>query len=312
MIEQPTLIVDTATLYFRAYYGIPSTLTDAAGRPVNAVHGLLDMLARLIDHYHPSSLVCCWDGDWRPAWRVELVESYKTHRLAVPDQVAEVATELVEDALAQQVPWIRDCVQAAGISIVGAPGYEADDIAGTLARRVASRAGHAIVVSGDRDLFQLVNDKIQVAYVGRGVARHELVDDSWLLAKHGITGAQYADFATLRGDPSDGLPGVAGIGDKTANGLLTSYGNLDAIIAAACDPTSAMTTRIRQRITAATDYLARARQVVATAEVDLPELDAAVRPGRADLARCAALADEHNSRGPMRRLLIGLGEQPAS
>ncbi len=302
MPDALSLIVDTATLYFRAYYGVPTTLVDDQRRPVNAVHGILDMLARLIDQYQPTSMVCCRDDDWRPAWRVELVPSYKAHRVELvgPDHTE---IEGVDDELARQVPWIWDCLDAAGICQAGAAGYEADDICGTLARRAAGAGGRAIVVSGDRDLFQLVADRIQVAYVARGVAKHELVDDAWLQARYGLRGDQYADFATLRGDPSDGLPGVAGIGAKTAAALLNSYGNLDQIMTAADDPDSPMTARMRLRITQAGDYLRRARKVVATADLDLPQLDDVLDPARADLSRCRQLAVEHNCRGPMTRLL---------
>ncbi len=301
------VIVDTAGLYFRAYYGVPATLVNAAGQPVNAVHGLLDMLARLIEQYSPTDLVCAWDDDWRPAWRVDLVPSYKAHRVAEPGE-ADLNGEEAPDDLSRQVPWIAECLSTAGLCVAGAPGYEADDVAGVVARRAAANGGQAIVVTGDRDLFQLVADGIKVAYVGRGLARQELVDDAWLVAKYGILGEQYVDFATMRGDPSDGLPGVAGIGEKTAAGLLASHGTLDEIISAAEDPASAMPARLRASISQAADYLARARTVVAVADAPLDELDAALRPGRADLARCAELAERHNCRGPMNRLLTALGE----
>lgn len=317
--DSPTLIVDTASLYFRAYYGVSASLTNEAGHPVNAVYGLLDMLSRLIQTYSPTGMVCAWDDDWRPAWRVELVPSYKTHRLATPEvlagQVAEAVgedaaanLETVEDDLARQVPWIVDCLTAAGLCIAGAPGFEADDVIGTLARRLAAEGGQVVVVSGDRDLFQLVDEHVRVAYLARGVARHELVDDEWLRSRYGIRGTQYADFATLRGDASDGLPGVRGVGEKTAASLLNRYGSLDGLLAAASDGASGMPLRQRLLLTEAADYLARARQVVATAEVELPRLDARLGPGRADLPRCRELANKHRVRGPMGRLLEALGE----
>ena len=133
--DSPTLIVDTASLYFRAYYGVSASLTDEAGHPVNAVHGLLDMLARLVQIYSPAALVCAWDDDWRPAWRVELVPSYKTHRLATPEVLAGEAAsghrryrgeprDRRGRPLARQVPWIVDCLTAAGLASLGAPGFE--------------------------------------------------------------------------------------------------------------------------------------------------------------------------------------------
>ena len=320
MPGSPTLIVDTASLYFRAYYGVSASLVDDSRRPVNAVYGLLEMLTRLIGAYSPAALVCAWDDDWRPTWRVELVPSYKLHRVAPPvfaGQAAEVVAEggspdleVVEDELAAQVPWIFDCLTAVGFSVVGAPDHEADDVIGTLARGTAAAGGEVVAVTGDRDLFQLVGDHVRVAYVARGVARHELVDDDWLRLKYGVVGGQYADFATLRGDASDGLPGVPGIGEKTAATLLNAYGDLDGVLAAAADPASGLPLRQRQRLSAAADYLQRARLVVATADLDLPAFDAELRPGRADLARCDELAQRHNVTGPMTRLLGVLGEIP--
>lgn len=311
MPGRPALIVDTATLYFRAYYGLPSTLTDPIGRPVNAVHGLLDMLASLLATYSPAELVCAWDDDWRPAWRVELIDTYKAHRVAEVSAGALPDVEEVADELNQQVPWILDCLAATGLCVAGSAGFEADDVLGTLAARYAAAGTPVVVVSGDRDLFQLVRPGVQVAYIARGIAQHELVDDAWLTSKYGISGAQYVDFAILRGDPSDGLPGVAGVGEKTAAGLLAAHGDLAGILMAAADPGVRMAPRVRANLLAADDYLARAGRVVATAEVPLPELDARVDPGRADLDRCLALADELKVAGPMSRLLTALGEVSA-
>ena len=302
------LIVDTATLYFRAYYGLPTTLTDPAGRPVNAVHGLLDMLATLINAYSPAELVCAWDDDWRPAWRVELIETYKAHRVAEVTPGPTPDVEGVADELNQQVPWILDCLAATGICVAGAAGYEADDVLGTLAERYRQAGTPVVVVSGDRDLFQLVRPGVQVAYVARGVAQHELIDDQWLVSKYGIAGSQYVDFAILRGDPSDGLPGVAGIGEKTAASLLAAHRDLPGALVAAADPAVKMAPKVRANLLAADDYLARAAKVVATAQVPLGELDAQLAPGRADLAACERLAEEHKVAGPMSRLLAALGE----
>lgn len=304
MSDSPTLIVDTASLYFRAYYGVPTTRSDQQGKPSNAVAGLLDMLARLITHYRPDGLVCARDDDWRPAWRVGLVPTYKAHRVAEGSGDEDV--EQVEDELAAQVPWIWRCLDAAGLVTCGVGGYEADDVLGTLAADLTAAGRQVVCVTGDRDLFQLVNDHVRVAYVARGVARHELVDDAWLLARYRVSGAQYADYATLRGDPSDGLPGVSGVGEKTAARLLARHGDLAGVIAAAADPGSAMPTRTRTAIGEAADYLARARQVVATAVVPLGEVDATLRPARADRVRCAELAEHLRVQGPMRRLLAAL------
>lgn len=295
---------DTSYLYFRAYFGVPSSFRAPDGTPVNAVRGTLDFIARLVSQYQPDEVACAWDDDWRPQWRVDLVPSYKAHRVV---EVAGAEAEQVEADLSIQVPFIRQCLDALGLPIVGAPEHEADDVLASLA---AANDGPTLVVTGDRDLFQLASDDTSVIYVARSVAKHEVVTPESLLSKYGIAPERYVDFAVLRGDPSDGLPGIAGIGEKTAAALLNSYGDLDAIIAAAADPSSRMSAKLRLSIGQADDYLQRARRVVATADVDLPELDDQLYPGRADQERCRRLAEDHNSRGPMNRLLAALGSQP--
>ncbi len=271
------MLLDTASLYFRAFFGIPDTLQAPDGTSVNAVKGMLDFVSRLVSTYHPTDLVCCWDDDWRPQWRVDLIPTYKGHRVvrAVPNGVD---IEVTPDPLTVQVPMIRTMLEALGIAVVGAPGYEADDIMGTLATRAT---GPVDVVTGDRDLFQLVSDErdVRVLYIARGVGNLEIVTDSVVVSKYGVLPEQYADFATLRGDPSDGLPGVAGVGDKTAAGLLQKYGDLDAILAAAADPASSLASGLRGKLIAAASYLEVAPTVVAVAkDVDLPEFDAELRP----------------------------------
>ena len=269
------MLLDTASLYFRAFFGVPDSMRAPDGTPVNAVRGLLDFMTRLIGEYQPSHLVCCWDDDWRPAWRVELIPSYKGHRVVAVRPGLTPDIEEVPPALQKQIPIIRDVLASLGLAVIGKPGYEADDIIGSL----ASQATRPVdIVTGDRDLFQLVDDEraVRVLYVARGVGRHERVDNAWVRAKYGIDARQYADFATLRGDASDGLPGVAGIGEKTAATLLARFHDIDGIIAAAIDPDGDMGPGPRGKIKAALDYLEKAPHVVAVArELDLgagPEL----------------------------------------
>jgi 5'-3' exonuclease len=267
------MLLDTASLYFRAFYGVPDSLRAPDGTPVNAVRGLMDFISRLVGEYRPTHLACCWDNDWRPQWRVDLIPSYKSHRVVavVPGPAPDI--EEVPDPLEVQIPIIRDVLAAYGITVVGADGYEADDVIGTL----ATGAGMPVdVVTGDRDLFQVVDDEAQVRvlYVARGVGRHERVDNDWVRTKYGVDAAQYADFATLRGDASDGLPGVAGVGEKTAATLLGRFGDIDGIVAAAADPEADLGPGPRGKIKAALPYLAVAPQVVAVArEIDLGHPD---------------------------------------
>ncbi|HEY7044685.1 MAG TPA: 5'-3' exonuclease [Nocardioidaceae bacterium] len=271
------MLLDTASLYFRAFFGVPDTVRAPDGTPVNAVRGLLDFIARLVTTGRPTHLVCCWDNDWRPQWRVELISSYKAHR--VEYVVADgVDVEETPDPLEAQIPMIEAVLEALGIAVVGADGYEADDVIGSLASQTP---GMVDVVTGDRDLFQLVDDEqqIRVLYIARGVGNLETLTDATIVGKYGILPQQYVDFAVMRGDASDGLPGVKGVGEKTAAGLLQQYGDLAAIREAAADPTSGLATGVRSKILAAADYLDVAPKVVAVArDLKLPTVDSRIKP----------------------------------
>jgi len=298
------MLLDTASLYFRAFFGVPD-ITAADGTPVNAVRGLLDFIARLVDDYAPTDLVCCWDNDWRPQWRVELIPSYKAHRV-VEEHESAPDVEEVPDPLQVQVPLIRDVLAAAGVRVVGVDGYEADDVIGSLATGARMPVD---IVTGDRDLFQLVDDAagVRVLYTSRGVGNHERVDDHWVQERYGVTPHQYPDFATLRGDASDGLPGVKGVGEKTAAKLLQEYGDLAGVRAAALDPSSGLTAALRARILAAADYLAVAPAVVAVAR-DLPVDRSALALPRepTDPIRLAELAERFNLGSPVARLTAAM------
>lgn len=266
------LLVDTASAYFRAFHGIPTTITAPDGRPVNAVRGLLDVLAQLITTYRPAECVCCWDDAWRPAWRVELVPSYKAHRVAAD------GGEQAPDELGPQVPVIRDLLVAVGLPVVGAIDHEADDVIATLARWGVGRGLPVLVVSGDRDLFQLVRDPVggrpgvRVLYTGRGMARAEVLDDAGVRARHGVGADSYAELATLRGDTSDGLPGVPGIGEKTAVTLLDRHGSLAGIVEAAAGGGLGASARVRAALLDAAPRLPAMVRVVRTAD-DLDDRD---------------------------------------
>ncbi len=272
--------------------------TAAAGTPVNAVRGFLDMVATLVRTRRPGRLICALDADWRPAWRVAALPSYKAHRLT-----ADGITEVVPEGLNRQVPIIEAVLAATGIVAVGAPGYEADDVIGTLAAR---EPGPVEVASGDRDLFQVVDDArgVRVLYCGRGVAKLQVCDDSAIRARYGIPAAGYADFAVLRGDPSDGLPGVPGVGEKSAARLIARYGSLDAVLAALDDPAAAFATGLRGKLAEARDYLAKAPEVVRVAtDIPLPPLDGALPATPADTERVMDLAERWNIAGPLRRFV---------
>ncbi len=275
------MVLDTPSLYFRAFFGVPDSITAPDGTPVNAVRGLLDFIARLVTDRTPTHLVACMDRDWRPAFRVEAIPSYKAHRVASGDE------EQVPDPLIPQVAIIEDVLAALGVPVLGAEGYEADDVIGTLA---TASARPVDVVTGDRDLFQLVDDarRVRVLYTARGVGRHEVVDERAIVGRYGVLPQQYADFAVLRGDASDGLPGVKGIGAKTAAGLLQQYGDLPSILEAAIDPASGLSSGLRGKLRSAADYLAVASPVVEVArDIDLPMVSAELQPLTAAQAKRA-------------------------
>jgi len=303
---RPLLAVDAPSLYFRAFHGIPENAarTDA-GEPVNAIRGFLDMISTLIRTRHPGRLVCALDADWRPAWRVKLVPSYKKHRVAHGD------VEVVPPALEKQIPVLLEVLQAVGIPAFGVKDYEADDVLGTLA---ATQPGPVEVVSGDRDLYQLVDDErgTRLLYCGRGVAKLEDSDNAAVERKYGVPARWYADFAAMRGDPSDGLPGVPGVGDKTAARLVSRYGGIEQILAALADPDAGFAPGVRTKLDASRDYLAVALPVCKVAlDVPLPDFDPQLPAAPKDPDALLALAERWNLAGSARRLVDALSNQAA-
>jgi 5'-3' exonuclease len=311
------MLLDAASLYFRAYYGVPETITAPDGTPVNAVRGFTDMVARLVTDRRPTRLVACLDLDWRPAFRVEALPSYKAHRVPGEPEVAPAGLpEEVPDTLAPQVPILLEVLAAAGIATAGAEGYEADDVIGTLA--AGERTDPVLAVSGDRDLMQIVREEpvpVRLLYVGRGLAKAEHLGPAEVAAKYGVpvsrAGEAYAEMAMLRGDPSDGLPGVPGVGAKTAATLVGRFDSWAELVAAVTDRTDArLTAPVRSKLAAAAPYLAVVEPVVRVAQ------DAPVRHDRpdalprspADPDHLAALAERWGLGGSVDRLLAALAK----
>ena len=298
------MLLDTASLYFRAFYGVPDKVKAPDGTSVNAVRGLLDIVAKLVTLYEPAQVIACWDDDWRPQWRVDLIPSYKAHRV-VEEVPAGPDVEEVPDPLLQQVPLIRETLAAIGVPIIGAAEHEADDVIGTLATRSAIPVD---IVTGDRDLFQLVDDArdVRVIYTARGMSNLEIVTDAVVVAKYGVLPSQYADFATMRGDASDGLPGVKGVGEKSAATLLQSHGDLRGIREAA--EGGVLSAAASARFAAASDYLDVAPTVVEVVrDLDVVAPGTPLRaldPAQADAA--AALAEKWNLGTSMTRALAAL------
>jgi len=315
----PVLLLDGASMWFRSYFGVPSSITAPDGRPVNAVRGFLDSVATLITQYQPARLVVCLDLDWRPQFRVDLIPSYKAHRVAEEGSpVGEADEEDVEeipDDLSPQVDVIMEVLEAFGIATAGAEGFEADDVLGTLA--AIERRDPVVVVSGDRDLLQLVGDdpvEVRVLYIGQGLKKAMLFGPADVAERYGVpadrAGDAYAELALLRGDPSDGLPGVTGVGEKTASTMLTQYGSLANILSAAHDPKSELPKAFRAKILAATDYIEAAKPVVRVARdapVQLFAAEDALPLHAADPDRVAALAHDWGIASSIGRLEKSLG-----
>ena len=288
------MLIDAANLYFRAFYAIPDTVTAPDGRPVNAIRGFLDMSASLIDKRRPSRWVACLDLDWRPAFRVALVPSYKAHR------GARDGGEEVPDLLSPQVPVLLEVLAAFGLAAVGAEGFEADDVMAALAVRDEDTVE---VVSGDRDMLALASERVTVLYTGKGIAKLEVMGPDEVRRKYGVPAEHYADFAVLRGDPSDGLPGVPGVGEKTAAALVTRCGAIEDIVAAARAGDDGFPSGSAGKVRASLDYLAAAPDAV-RGRIDAPVEDVAdaLPDAPHDPDRLAALAEEFGLESPVERL----------
>jgi 5'-3' exonuclease len=280
------MLLDTASLYFRAFFGVPETVRAPDGTPVNAVRGLLDMISRLVRARRPVRLIACWDADWRPAFRVAVVPSYKAHRLAPDGSSEETPT-----ALAVQVPLIEEVLHASGLAVAGQPGFEADDVIATLAARSADPVE---VVTGDRDLFQLVDDAcgVRILYTLRGLLNMDVIDEAAVQSKYDIPGRAYADFAALRGDPSDGLPGIPGVGEKTAAVLIRTFGSIEGITTALDAGHGGFPRGSREKLERSRDYLDIALSVVRVVDdAPLPPVDGKLPAVPRDPARLEHLGE---------------------
>ncbi len=301
------LALDSASMYFRAYYGVPESMTAPDGMPVNAVRGFLDAIARLVTEYRPGQLVATFDADWRPQFRVELLPQYKAQR------VAAEGGEEVPDTLSPQVPVIQAVLDAIGITRCEVEGFEADDVLASLAEQAD---GPVDVVTGDRDLFQLVDDAkgIRVLYTAKGFAKLEVVDEATVMAKYGVPAAHYADFAALRGDASDGLPGVRGVGDKSAAALVQQFGSIEHLVASLADPDADVPHR--GKLEGAADYLAVAPRVVRVRRDLALGLEgqspaAALAGDIADPKQLEALTARYGLAQSVKRLCTALASGPA-
>ena len=298
------LLLDSASLWYRAFYGMPDSLRSPSGAPVNAIRGFLDSVARLTAQYKPNQVIACLDGDWRPSWRTELLPEYKAARDSAIAEDEERAQEEID--LESQVPVILDILDAIGLPVIGIDDYEADDVIATLATREAQPS---VIATGDRDLFQLVDDAkpIKVAYLAKGISSHELVDLQWIAERYSIPGERYALMALLRGDPSDGLPGVRGIGEKGAAKIVTHFASVAEIVEAAIANDSRLTAAICKKILDGREYLRRAEPVVqCVRDLRLPPLPGALPKRVLDQNRIDEIVTEFGVGTSVNRLLAAL------
>ena len=295
------MLLDSASLWYRAYYGMPDTMLAPDGTPVNAIRGYLDMTARLITMYSPKRIVACIEGDWRPSWRVELFPDYKANRLEEDGEGEEEP-----DLLTPQIPILLDLLDEFGIPMVGVDDYEADDVMATFA---VKEKGPIRIVTGDRDLFQLVDDKrdIKVVYLAKGISQHDLVDIKYVSDKYAIPGDRYALFAMFRGDPSDGLPGVRGIGEKGAALIANHFADVDEALQGAHGAHEALSPALAKKIIAGADYLKIAPTLVHCAkDVALPSLDIAMPKAPADLSKIYEIKERYGLGASVDRLIAAL------
>ena len=295
------MLLDSASLWYRAYFGMPDTLVSPSGLQVNAIRGYLDMTSKLINLYKPNRIVACLEGDWRPSWRVELFPDYKMNRL---DESGE---EEEPDTLSPQIPILLDLLEALGFPMLGVDDYEADDLMATFA---VNQPGPVRIVTGDRDLFQLVDDKrnVKVVYLAKGIANHDLVDLKWIEQKYEIPGDRYGLFAMIRGDASDGLPGIKGIGEKGAASIAKQFTNLHEVMKAAINDDERLTANIRKKLLESAEYARIAPKLVGCAtDVSIPEMKIDLPNKPLDTQKIQDIKEEFGLGTSVDRIMNALG-----
>ena len=294
------MLLDSASLWYRAYFGMPDTLVSPTGQPVNAIRGYLDMTSRLLVKYQPNRIVACLEGDWRPSWRVELFPDYKLNRLD------EEGGEEEPDTLGPQIPILLDVLDALGIPLLGVDDYEADDLMATFS---VKQPGPIRIVTGDRDLFQLADDKrdVKIVYLAKGISNHDLVDLKWIQDKYQIPGDRYALFAMIRGDSSDGLPGIRGIGEKGAMLIANLFKTLPEVMEAAANSDERLSANIRKKLLESSQYAAIAPKLVGCAlDVAIPEMEITMPKKPKSLEKIEKLKEEFGLGASIDRIMSAL------
>jgi 5'-3' exonuclease len=294
------MLLDSASLWYRAYFGMPDTLVSPTGQPVNAIRGYLDMTSRLLVKYQPNRIVACLEGDWRPSWRVELFPGYKLNRLD------EEGAEEEPDTLGPQIPILLNVLDALGIPLLGVDDYEADDLMATFS---VKQPGPVRIVTGDRDLFQLADDKrdVKIVYLAKGISNHDLVDLKWIQDKYQIPGDRYALFAMIRGDSSDGLPGIRGIGEKGAMVIANLFKTMPEVMQAAAGADERLSANIRKKLLEGSQYAAIAPKLVSCAlDVAIPEMEISTPKKPKSLEKIIKLKDEFGLGASIDRIMSAL------
>ena len=294
------MLLDSASLWYRAYFGMPDTLVSPTGQPVNAIRGYLDMTSRLLVKYQPNRIVACLEGDWRPSWRVELFPDYKLNRLD------EEGAEEEPDTLGPQIPILLDVLDALGIPLLGVDDYEADDLMATFS---VKQPGPIRIVTGDRDLFQLADDQrdVKIVYLAKGISNHDLVDLKWIQDKYQIPGDRYALFAMIRGDSSDGLPGIKGIGEKGAMVIANLFKTMPDVMQAAASSDERLSPNIRKKLLESSQYAAIAPKLVGCAlDVAIPEMEISMPKKPKSLEKIVKLKDEFGLGASIDRIMSAL------
>ena len=294
------MLLDSASLWYRAYFGMPDTLVSPTGQPVNAIRGYLDMTSRLLVKYQPNRIVACLEGDWRPSWRVELFPDYKLNRLD------EEGAEEEPDTLGPQIPILLDVLDALGIPLLGVDDYEADDLMATFS---VKQPGPIRIVTGDRDLFQLADDQrdVKIVYLAKGISNHDLVDLKWIQDKYQIPGDRYALFAMIRGDSSDGLPGIRGIGEKGAMVIANLFKTMPDVMQAAASSDERLSPNIRKKLLESSQYAAIAPKLVGCAlDVAIPEMEISMPKKPKSIEKIIKLKDEFGLGASIDRIMSAL------
>jgi len=295
--ERPLVLLDGHSLAYRAYFALPDDLATTTGQITNAVYGFTTMLTKLFGEVAPDRIAVCFDLG-RPAYRYDVYDGYKANRSATPDQFSS------------QLPLIREVLAALRIPVVEVHGYEADDVIATLAEQAKAAGVPVLVVTGDRDNLQLIDDQagIRVMMTRRGVTDTVTYDEAGVRERYGVTPPQYVDLAALRGDSSDNLPGVPGVGDKTAAKLVNQYGSAEEVVAHAGE----LKGKLRENLLGHADDVLRNKQLATLRrDVPLPVGVADLRMGTWDRAEIHRLFDTLEFQA-LRQRLFDTVAQPTS